>query len=247
VTYLFSRSSRGLLARLAWSNVLLAFDYDGTLAPLVGAPARASLRASTRRLLKEACRLYPTVVISGRGRADAVARLRGITRCRVIGNHGAEPSPGAAAMRRRVRRWLPVLKARLSGRRGVVIEDKGFSVTLHYRHARRRDAARRTILRAARGLDARIVGGTLAVNLVLPDAPNKGSAVRRECLRIACDTAVFVGDDVTDEDVFRLEKPGRLVSVRVGRKRASAAQYYIRNQAEMDRLLEILVALRRTR
>ena len=94
----------------AWSNVLLAFDYDGTLAPLVNAPAHATMRASTRRLLRRASKLFPCVVITGRAKADAIGRLRNIEVCRVVGNHGAEPSPHGEAMRRRVQRWLPVLR-----------------------------------------------------------------------------------------------------------------------------------------
>ena len=55
---------------------------------------------------------------------------------------------------------------------------------------------------------------------------------------------MYVGDDVTDEDVFRLDQPGRLFTVRVGRSRTSAARYYLRQQQEIDALLEHLVALR---
>ena len=76
--YLFSPSNDDLLEIFAGSNVLLALDYDGTLAPLVREPERATMRLSTRLLLKRASRLYPCVVISGRGRADASARLRGM-------------------------------------------------------------------------------------------------------------------------------------------------------------------------
>lgn len=245
MTYLFSRANRHLLEIFAWSNVLLAFDYDGTLAPLVSTPARATMRPSTRRLLKRAGRLYPCVAISGRGHADALSRLRGVAISRVVGNHGAEPSSGAKAFRRRVQQWLPVLTARLSGRRGVMIEDKGLSVAVHYRQARDRRATRRAIVAAARSLDdVRIIGGKLAVNLLVPDAPHKGLALERERARFACDTVIYVGDDDTDEDVFQLDRPGQLLSIRVGRKRTSAAPYYIRDQAEIDRLLGTLVALR---
>lgn len=229
----------------AWSNVLLAFDYDGTLAPLVSAPQRATMRPSTRQLLRRASTLYPCVVISGRAQGDALGRLRGVEVCRVVGNHGAEPSPNAKATRRRVQRWLPALTARLSGRQGVVIEDKGFSLAIHYRQARDRNSARRAILAAARALeDARIVGGKLVVNVLVPDAPHKGLALERERSRFACDTVIYVGDDDTDEDVFQLDRPGQLLSVRVGRKQSSAAPYYIRNQPEIDRFLETLVTLR---
>jgi trehalose 6-phosphate phosphatase len=243
--YLFTRDNQDLLDMFAWSNVLLALDYDGTLAPLVNAPARAAMRVSTRRLLMRASKLYPCVVITGRAQGDALGRLRGVEVCRVVGNHGAEPSLAAKTMRRRVQQWLPILNTRLSRRQGVFVEDKGFSVTVHYRQARQRTAARRAILRAARSLDdVRIIGGKLAVSFLVPDAPHKGLALQRERAHFACDTAIYVGDDETDEDVFQLDQPGRLLSIRVGQKRASAASYYIRNQEEIDRLLGTLVALR---
>lgn len=246
VTYLFSRPNSDLLEMFAWSNVLLAFDYDGTLAPLVDAPAHATMRTSTRRLLRRASKLYPCVVITGRAKADAIGRLRNIEVCRVLGNHGAEPSPHGEAMRRRVQQWLPVLNARLARRQGVVIEDKGFSVAVHYRQTRARNSTRRAILSAAaRSLkDVRIVGGKLVVNFLVPDAPHKGLALERERAHFACDTVIYVGDDETDEDVFQIDRPGQLLSIRVGRKHTSAAPYYIRNQAEIDRLLETLVAVR---
>jgi len=245
MTYLFGRANKDLLQTFGWSNVLLAFDFDGTLAPLVSSPERAAMRPSTRRLLRRASRLYPCAVITGRAQADALTRFRGIDVCRVVGNHGAEPVKGGKAMRRRVQRWLPVLKARLSGRQGVVIEDKGYSVAIHYRHSRERRATLRAIQAATGSLpDVRIIGGKLAVNLLVPDAPHKGLALERERARFGCDTVIYVGDDVTDEDVFQLDRPGRLLSVRVGRKRASAASYYIRTQREIDRLLSALITVR---
>src|SRR5688500_8878273 len=117
------------------------------------------MRPSTQRLLRRASKLYPCVVITGRAQADALGRLRDIEVCRVVGNHGAEPTPHAKTMRRRVQRWLPVLKRRLARRQGVIIEDKGFSVAIHYRQARKRNSTRRAVLSAARSLkDVRLVG-----------------------------------------------------------------------------------------
>ena len=245
MTYLFSRPNQDLLEMFAWSNVMLAFDFDGTLAPLVDSPARAAMRPSTRRLLRLACRLYPCIVITGRTRQDTVGRLRNIDVCRVVGNHGAEPSPHGDAMRRRVRQWIPALTARLGRRQGVFIEDKGFSVALHYRQARERNATRRVVFSAARALDdVRLIGGKLVVNCLVPGARHKGLALERERTHFACDTVIYVGDDETDEDVFQIDRPGQLLSVRVGRRKTSAASYFIRNQAEIDKLLERLVALR---
>jgi trehalose 6-phosphate phosphatase len=243
--YLFSRSNSDLLEMFASSNVLLAFDYDGTLAPLVPEPERAAMRFSTRRLLKRASALYPCVVISGRAQTDALARLHGIDIGSVVGNHGAEPSQDEESIRRTVERWLPAIKRHLSGWPGTVIEDKGLSVAVHYRHARQRHLARRAIVEAARGLkDVRLTGGKLVVNLVVRDAPHKGLALEQAQVVYACDTAIYVGDDETDEDIFRLRRPACL-TIRVGQKRTSHAKYYLRGQSEIDKLLETLVILRR--
>ncbi|MFN2377480.1 MAG: trehalose-phosphatase, partial [Candidatus Binatia bacterium] len=85
---------RGRLADLARSKVLLAFDFDGTLAPIVADRDAAFLRPTTRELLARVCTLYPCAVITGRGREDVSARLLGMGMKHLVGNHGLEPSPG---------------------------------------------------------------------------------------------------------------------------------------------------------
>src|SRR4051794_20939294 len=73
--YMLSRQNREIIAQLAWSNVLLAFDFDGTLSPIVTIPEQARMRARTRRLFGLVSQRYPCVVISGRAAADVAARL----------------------------------------------------------------------------------------------------------------------------------------------------------------------------
>jgi trehalose 6-phosphate phosphatase len=89
--HILARANREVLEQFAWSNVLVALDFDGTLAPIVREPDRARMRATTRALLQAVARIYPTLVISGRGRADVAARVRGTGLRAVIGNHGIEP------------------------------------------------------------------------------------------------------------------------------------------------------------
>jgi trehalose 6-phosphate phosphatase len=91
----------------------------------------------------------------------------------------------------------------------------------------------------------RIIPGKLVVNLVPAGAPNKGDVLLASRARAGADSALYVGDDVSDEDVFSLDRPGRLLSVRVGRSPRSAAAYYLRNQAEIEQLLSTLIELRR--
>lgn len=240
--WILSRPGRAALARVAGRRPLVALDFDGTLAPIVRDPARAAMRPRTRELLRRLAARYPCVVISGRALADLRQRLRGSGVRRAVGNHGGEPSRQGRALRARVRSWRAGLERRLRGLAGVTIEDKGLSLAIHYRHARPRAAAESAVRAAAARLaGARIVGGKCVVNVVPRRAPNKGVALEaaRRRLRRAC--AIYVGDDDTDEDAFALGASGRLLGIRVGRKPASKARYYLRAQSEVDVLLAVLV------
>ena len=243
---ILSRANREVLNEFAWSNVLLAFDFDGTLAPIVDNPERARMRPETRGLLLELTKFYPVIVISGRAQSDALDKMRGVTVLEVVGNHGIEPWHAATRHVTEVRRWLPQLSARLAPIRGVVIEDKSYSVAIHYRQSREKKKARAAILKAAADLgEVRVIGGKQVVNVLPNGAPHKGIALERERDRWHCDTAIYVGDDETDEDVFMLDQAGRLLTIRVGLKRKSAAMYCIPNQRVMDSLLRALMEHRR--
>ena len=73
-------------------------------------------------------------------------------------------------------------------------------------------------------------------------APDKGEALATERDRMRCNWVLYVGDDENDEDAFALD--GNIVPVRIGRKQHSHARYYLRTQAEIDQLLELLVGAR---
>jgi trehalose 6-phosphate phosphatase len=243
--WFFSSRNRQLLKKFASSNTLVALDFDGTLAPIVRNRHRAAIRQSTRNVLAILAALYPCVVISARARNDVRRRLRGIGIREIVGNHGIEPWSTTPAMEKAVRRWLPLLKDKLRQFRGVGIEDKRFSVAIHYRHEPRKREARSTIAAAARELGAvRLVGGKQVVNILPAGAPHKGLALERELLKMRCNKAIYVGDDDTDEDVFALPDRGRLLTIRVGLNCSSLARYYIRSQREIDRLIQKFIELR---
>ena len=242
---ILSRSHRQVLERFAWSNVLLALDYDGTLAPIVTDRERAMMRPATRELLEPVARLYKVIVVSGRAQPDALRRMRGVGVFEVVGNHGVEPRHISERFIAVVQRWMPLLRARVEPMQGVVLEDKIYSVAVHYRKSVNKKLVRAAILEAAASLgDVRIVGGKQVVNLLPKGAPDKGTALERERERLCCDTAIYVGDDETDEDVFALDQPTRLLSIRVGEKRTSAAKYCLSDQRAIDSLLRVLLTLR---
>lgn len=243
--YLLAKNTRAVLSRLAGAKTLYAFDFDGTLAPIVEHPDVARMRDQTRRLLGLLAARYPCVVISGRARADVLERLEGVELARVIGNHGAETEKTTVKSRRRIQQWLAALGLQLPPLPGLWIEDKGLSLTVHYRLCTQKAEARRQILRATGTLrHARVVGGRQVVNLVDDKAPHKGDVLASERDRLGCDRVLYVGDDETDEDAFGLK--GYIVAVRIGRKQRSRARYFLRTQTEIEMLLELLCKIRPT-
>jgi trehalose 6-phosphate phosphatase len=246
--HLLARTNVDVVAQLAWSRMLLALDYDGTLAPIVADRERAGMRPRTRVLLARAARLYPTAVISGRHGDDVGGRLRGLGVGTVVGNHGLDLIGAGARFADEMRAVRLALAPRLAGLAGVDLEDKQLSLAVHYRGAPDGEDALATILAAVARLPARIrpraVPGKMVVDLVPRRGVHKGDAVVHARQAHGADTALYVGDDATDEDVFRLDQPGRLLGVRVGRSRESAAAYFLEGQDEIDDLLDLLGRLR---
>jgi trehalose 6-phosphate phosphatase len=244
--YLLSRQSVGVLSQVAWSRALLAFDFDGTLAPIVPDRTSASMRARTASLFARACALYPCAVISGRSKADVTARLGGAAVKYVIGNHGLEPGSELAYFAQETARAVPLVREALADIAGIDVEDKRYSLAIHYRRSRRKKDARAAIHAAVARLPRRmrLIPGKLVVNVVPEGAPNKGNALVELRTKAEADTALYVGDDITDEDVFVLDQPGRLLTVRIGASRFSAASYFLRRQHEIDALLAKLLTVR---
>jgi trehalose 6-phosphate phosphatase len=231
-----------LLKQLLAEGGLLAFDYDGTLAPIVPDRTQAHMRAQTRHLLSQLARRRPVLVLTGRSGDDAARLLEGIEGLEIIGNHGLEADAAQFAhFERRCRQWREQLKpiARLPG---IDIEDKQYSLAVHFRRAPNRIAARAAVLRAAAELSGvKLVGGKDVVNLVPVEALHKGTALLAALKARGARRALYVGDDDTDEDVFNLPHADGVLTVRVGVQQASAAEYFLRDQFQIDELLGVLL------
>jgi trehalose 6-phosphate phosphatase len=203
------------------------------------------MQPMTRFLLEAVAKLYPCIVVSGRAQSDVLQRLNGIKIKNVIGNHGLEPFQATRQIADVVRQWLPALEQQLKLFHGVQIEDKTYSIAIHYRRSREKKKVRSAIANAATSLgEVRLVGGKEVMNILPNGAPHKGIAIEVERKWLHCDTTIYVGDDESDEDVFMLDQPGQLLTIRVGHKRDSSALYYIRNQREINKLLSVLISHR---
>jgi trehalose 6-phosphate phosphatase len=245
---ILARDNLHVLEQFALSNVVLVFDYDGTLAPIVSDPEQALMRPRTRELLARLAERYPCAILSGRSRAEVMRFVAGAGVSWVLGNHGTEwgrePSD-SVDFERKVRRWSARITERLQDFPGVVVENKRYSLAIHYRRSREKKQALAAIAVAVEGLSgAKIYPGKQVVNVVPEGAPHKGIALQRLRGTAGCDTALYVGDDTTDEDVFALDEPGQLLTIRVGRDRQSQAAYYLSKQSQIDALMQRLLTLR---
>jgi len=250
-----------LLARLPFfcgPRCLLAFDFDGTLAPIVSHPVEAALPAGARERLARLAERRTCAVLSGRALADVRARLAGVPLAALAGNHGAElwvaaraagelahhgaPQEPVERMVARVAGWAAQLAASLAGLPGVRVEDKRLSLSVHYREARDPDRARRAIEAATAALHgARAFGGHCVVNVVGAHAPCKGDALATLLARLSCDAALYVGDDLTDEDVFLRAGALPLLGVRIGPVEHTAAEFTLPSYALLEPLLDALL------
>lgn len=187
------------LARLAAEPALAAvlLDVDGTLAPIVARPELARVPEGTRDELRRLVGKYGLVAcISGRTAADA-ARMVGVDGVRYVGVHGLELEPEAERWRERL--------AAFAADVDWPVEDKGLSLSFHYREADDEEGARVKLeLVAARaeeqGLDARF--GRKVLEIRPPVKADKGTAVRRLLEEAGLRRALYAGDDTTDLDAF---------------------------------------------
>lgn len=247
MTSLFSPEGRRRFDELVQPGLLCAFDFDGTLAPIVPQPAQARLPQDIRLHLTALAEHAPVAIITGRSVADISARL-GFSPDFIVGNHGLEGVPDweaqAAQHERLCAGWRAQVADALRAPEfdpGILLEDKRYSLSLHYRQAA--DPAL-----AAQGLQAlfarlepapRVVAGKYVFNLLAEDACNKGSALEQLMRVCGAGSALYVGDDVTDEDVFRLRRPD-ILSVRIEQSADSAADFFLPQAEDILRLLEEL-------
>lgn len=234
----------------------LLLDYDGTLTEIASTPEQATLPPSTRSLLRVLShRPRMTVaVISGRS-LNELRRLVMVRDLIYIGNHGLEmwqngrqaglilPQCSQEAVAR-IRSQLATLVAEIPG---ALVEDKGLSVSLHYRLVPQRlerhlmGAFAREIAPLLHSSGLTVLHGKKVIELRPRVNWTKGHAARwvMKQIRRRSVLPIYIGDDVTDEDAFRALTEG--ITIRVGPRAGSKARYYVRDVKEVTALLGWLV------
>lgn len=248
--HLFCAAGQRAIETVMATQPLLAFDFDGTLAPIVPRPDDAHVSLGVAQRLTHLSHHLPVAIITGRSVDDVRQRL-GFNAHHIIGNHGAEDTalPSSAEAMAAWQSALDPVRQLLTqhgpalDRLGIVIEDKQHSLALHYRLSRDREAALLEIrsLVAEMPAGVRVFGGKCVVNIVAANAPDKGQAMMQLVQRIQAPSAVFIGDDINDEAVFAIA-PAHWLTVRIGRDDAmSQARFFLDTHAEVATLLHKLI------
>jgi trehalose 6-phosphate synthase/phosphatase len=252
---LLSRSARQeIIARYHASRSRLLFlDYDGTLTPLVRHPSMARPDGARLELLR-ALGSEPSnsvVIVSGRDR-QTLEEWFGELPVGLVAEHGAwlrpreqswqraKPLPGAWKQQ-----LLPILETYADRLPSAFVEEKEDSLAWHYRIADPEQAEQRAseltdhLLQLTAKTDLQIVQGSKVVEIRRAGV-DKGSAVLAWTGNGEYEFILGIGDDSTDEDLFRA-LPEPAVSIRVGIS-STHAQYNLRSSADVIELLRLLLA-----
>jgi trehalose 6-phosphate phosphatase len=220
-------------ASLDWA---LFLDFDGTLAPLAGHPDAVSVQPSLVRSLDGLSRSLKgaVAVVSGRPISQIDGFLAPLT-LTVVGKHGLESRlPGGRlitpqAVHPAIARVKDRLGAMVAADPRLLLEDKVHTIALHYRQAPEREAECERLVNEVvnrEGGDLEVLHGKMVLE-VKPAGINKGVAIARlmEDAVFAGRRPVFAGDDVTDEDGFRMVNAMGGISIRVGQAQVTAASH----------------------
>lgn len=246
---LFSEAGKKRLDQIIQKGVLCVFDFDGTLAPIVSHPEDARLPPDTLKRLLVLSTLTPFAIITGRSLEDIRPRLC-LTPDYLIGNHGLEGFPGWEEHSQRYRnlcsKWDNAIRHALitwaENDPHIEIENKRYSLAIHYRLTADPERIEQALVPFLEKIapDALIVAGKFMYSLLPPDAPNKGAALNELMNITQAPSVLYVGDDITDEDVFRLKRKD-LLCIRIEKSEESAAAWYIETQEDMIKLLDKLI------
>jgi trehalose 6-phosphate phosphatase len=221
--------------QIAQTRVLLvASDYDGTLAPIVSEPSLASPHPEAIAALKTLAEAVDThvAIISGRSLADLAAHVAGTKPALWVGSHGAEFSTGfttplPAALLQLHEQLVLIARSLAAQTPGTLVEVKPAGAAFHYRNAPPAVAAVavEALLQALKRYpEVHIQHGKMVIEYSLVQA-HKGTALSTLRQHLGATAVCFIGDDVTDENAFAALSENDL-GIKVG-EGPSLAQYRI--------------------
>jgi len=261
--YLFE-SLNNIKPLLKDRRLFIFLDYDGTLTPIAEKPGYALITKRAKNLLSELsetprCKL---AIISGRSLKD-VTRMVGLDNIIYAGNHGLElkgpqvrfKSPLTPKHRAVLENINRLLRGKLRSIKGVLIENKGLSLSVHYRLVSPenrplvKNVFRQAMSAHLQRNEIRIRQGKMVLEVCPPVEWDKGRTVLWLLQNVAFSNnapvmPIYIGDDLTDEDAFKLLKDSGL-TIFVGRPKKSHAQYYVKGTGDVLNFLRLIIEMKK--
>ena len=245
--YLLSDEGRRALKAITGQALLYAFDFDGTLAPISADRDAVRMSPIVTEWLQELAKRAPCAVVSGRALRDVAPRINGAVP-HLIGNHGIESPLAPAAELARAElicaKWNRELTTRMETLKelGAEIENKQYTLTVHFRHAKApAEASEQILFLLSRLVPApHLLHGKFSINALPPWQVGKGPAALALMAHLRLNGLFYIGDEETDETVFALAQ-GLTMGVRVGRPTDSRAGFFLHHQEEIEEVLHFLV------
>lgn len=245
------------ISRTPETRIAVFLDYDGTLSPIVEDPEKADLSNETRQAIAKLSEHCIVAVISGRDLQDVRERV-GLEGLFYAGSHGFDiAGPGGLhTLSQEAADFLPLLdKAEkevakhLRDIEGAYIERKKFSIAIHSRRVpkEQRPGVEKAVDRAAANSpDLRKTVGKMVFELQPKIDWNKGKAILwlMDALKLDQVTTlpIYIGDDVTDEDAFRVLPPQGIGLVVKGGTHRTTADYSLKDTQAVRKFLNRLAA-----
>jgi len=244
---------------LAGKDILLFLDYDGTLTPIVDTPDLAVISDEMRQTVSRAADFMAVSIVSGRATDDVRGKAR-TEKAFYAGSHGFEivDPQGKVTVNDEARHIRPVIDevhAKLSQRLkkvpGALVEHVKYTISAHYRLVADKDfplvkKAVEAILMEYPVL--RKTEGKKVFEIRPKIDWDKGRAVQWILKFLNFDAqrhiAIYIGDDTTDEDAFKVLADKGIGILVADPPRASAAAYVIPDTPAVKKVLDLLISIR---
>jgi trehalose-phosphatase len=262
--YLFSDREK-IVKKLTGKFIYLFLDYDGTLAPIADMPHKVVTPHKIKRLLSRLSKMRnrKIAIVSGRKLSDIEKRIR-LKNIVYVGNHGFEikgpkikfENPVPLRYRKSLEDIKTKLKNQLDAIKGAIVEDKGFSLGVHYRLVDKKSIQAvknifyaTTLIYELKNIIV-VKTGKMALEIRPTAAWDKGKVVlwllgrrlfvmRNKKMKVI---PVYIGDDTTDEDAFKALKD-KGITIFVGKPKNTKARFYLKNTKEVAEFLEAILKI----
>ncbi|MDP8258241.1 MAG: trehalose-phosphatase [Candidatus Aadella gelida] len=246
--------------------IYVFLDFDGTITPIKKYPKGVILSSIMKKVVEDLSMTkdISVSIISGRELSE-IKKMVGIKNIGYVGNHGLESEDEglkhtikeALKTEPLMRKINKELRTSLRSFKGIIVENKGLSLSVHYRTVKEKDVKKakkvfsETVRMYKNKRRIKVGEGKKVWEIRPPMDKNKGTAVldllrKKEKAIKKTITPIYIGDDKTDEDAFRVfKKRGYTVKVCKENTKNTYARFYLRNTAEVKKVLENIVILKK--